>query len=278
LLVPNPGSGGRFYDPLREHSGLFKTFAATEPSEAAILSFADKYGSLGLAHETGSFLNLGIGMVPDAEFVAPFSEFFEAWKSEIELMRSLTSLWTAVRESDQRTLQKFVAWQLDSVSCEVPGFFGSKTLAARWCRPELFSRLRAGDVITPSLCFVQDVINEQLQIQRVHPRLLWDSRLMNLGLRMVPTSLIGCLWLQFAKAVEGHKEYRQCEVCRKWFEVGGSRTARADKRFCSPTCKAKAHRKKRDEALRLFQQLVPVREIARQLDTDLETVKGWVRQ
>ena len=59
------------------------------------------------------------------------------------------------------------------------------------------------------------------------------QRARNLLFTSVPKNLIGCLWLQFAKALEG-KDYRQCENCKLWFEIGGSRGARADKSSAPP--------------------------------------------
>ena len=51
-----------------------------------------------------------------------------------------------------------------------------------------------------------------------------------LEIKIGPEHLLGCLWLQFARAVEGDKEYRRCmaRACNNWMEIGkGSYSKRA---------------------------------------------------
>ena len=45
-------------------------------------------------------------------------------------------------------------------------------------------------------------------------------------LKLVPGSLLGGLWLQFARAIEGNRVYRECRECGRWFEFmdGGVRS------------------------------------------------------
>ncbi len=124
--------------------------------------------------------------------------------------------------------------------------------------------------------YIQRQINEKLKEHNVTSRLLWDSRHTRLGLHIVPRSLIGRIWLQFARAIDGNRAFRRCQDCRKWFEVTPHVT-RTDRIFCSPTCKASAHRGKIAEARRLFARGVSPREIARQLASTTDKVEGWVQ-
>src|SRR5207253_1626368 len=39
----------------------------------------------------------------------------------------------------------------------------------------------------------------------------------SLGLRFTPAALLDALWLQFACAIDGNKDYRQCQECKRWF-------------------------------------------------------------
>ena len=58
-------------------------------------------------------------------------------------------------------------------------------------------------------------------------------------------TLLGCMWLQFARAIGGDKSYRVCQNCKRWSEIGGGTHGdRSDKRYCCGTCKAAAHAKK----------------------------------
>jgi Family of unknown function (DUF6076) len=85
-------------------------------------------------------------------------------------------------------------------------------------------------------------VNAKLAQHRVNVKLLWDAKFEHLGLAMVPEDLVGFLWLQFAKAIEGGKAYRRCEDCGQWFGFGGQ-SARKDKRFCTATCRVRSNRR-----------------------------------
>jgi hypothetical protein len=126
--------------------------------------------------------------------------------------------------------------------------------------------------------YLQSAVNEKLVKHAVVARLLFDARDKTgktFTVHVVPKTLIGCLWLQFAKALEG-RFYRQCDNDHLWFEVGGSRTSRSDRRFCNPTCKAAFHRKERERALDLRSSGKSAVQIAKLLNKDIELIKGWL--
>jgi hypothetical protein len=108
------------------------------------------------------------------------------------------------------------------------------------------------------------------------PELSWDRTHTALQetLRIVPQSLVSALWIQLAKAIEGDRKYRECDVCGTWFEVSGDR--RADARFCSNACRFKAYRQRQDEARRLSAEGRSPKQIAKQLGSDVKTVNGWI--
>jgi hypothetical protein len=58
---------------------------------------------------------------------------------------------------------------------------------------------------------------------------------------LVPACLSGAAWRQFADAVLGTAQYRQCQQCPRWFEVGPD-SNRLDKRYCGDACRASAYR------------------------------------
>jgi hypothetical protein len=227
------------YRPLEEYTGLFRTFAEVQPSEDGVIHFANKYGALGgiyrqaiaLKEEDGKWAGLGSG------------ETLTAWKHEIAEIRRMLTYWDAARARDTQTLRGVIHW--DDSRVRFQDSDAADEIASARYRPDVLKAFRAGDVIAPAFWYLQSCVNRKLTEHKVVARLLWDPRLTALSVRVVPSSLIGCIWLQLAKAIEGNREYRQCENCKLWFEIGGSRTARSDKRFCSPTCKAAANRKKR---------------------------------
>ncbi|MBK9165836.1 MAG: hypothetical protein IPM24_00020 [Bryobacterales bacterium] len=269
-LVPGVGMAHR-YGPASE-TGLFRHFAEIEPTEASVLGFADAYGSLGgtvaepIAIPSGERSIVGAG------------ERLRSWVSEIDAMRRMVNLWDLARSRDAR-LGDYVLWQEPGVRWVDADQRGrlqsSEWIATDKLYPDLLDRFPRGDVVGPALHLVQRQVNRKLVEHGVSARLLWDARYTRLGLHIVPLSLIGFLWFQFAQAIDGDKDYRRCPDCRKWFESTPHAT-RSDRVFCSPSCKASAHRKKIAEARRLYAGGVGIKEIARQLDSTPAKVQGWV--
>ncbi|MBZ5727444.1 MAG: hypothetical protein LAP87_20915 [Acidobacteriia bacterium] len=232
------------YNPLHEpsHSALFKTFAETESSEEGIQHFADRFGRLGGSAKESVEVQGGTGRFSEGEPL-------HIWRSEILAMRTLIRLWDLVENRDQAGLREFIEWKEDAAFLRLPSTAGrghARVSAAIKESPQL----KRGETLTAAVYFLQDLVNDKLAHHGVRARLLWDAKRAEYGLRLVPESLIGCLWLQLAKAMEKDRNYRRCGNCEAWFELGGSRGARADKKFCSPSCKATAHRRKHEEACR----------------------------
>jgi hypothetical protein len=149
-------------------------------------------------------------------------------------------------------------------------------IAATHLGDGVLERYVRGDLIKPALHYVQSTINEKLEGRAV-PRLLWDTKRERLGLYIVPDGLIGALWLQFARAVERDSRFRQCAECGIWFELAPG-TARADKQFCSTACRTKAYRKRQAEAARLHGEGHSFKDIADALESDPDTVRGWIER
>jgi hypothetical protein len=63
------------------------------------------------------------------------------------------------------------------------------------------------------------------------------------GLEVVPLSLIGALWLQFAQAVSGQRAFHPCDACGRLIELHPTAN-RADRRYCGDACRARAYRKR----------------------------------
>jgi hypothetical protein len=217
-------------------SALFRTFALdVEPTEQAVLGFANRHGSLGGSATSRVVLRRGEHKVQGA------GESLDAWKAEIRLMRRLVELWDAAREKSLKALAAVIEWRLGGVRY-VPA---SEWIAHPEMSPDVLAAFRPGDLIAPALHYIQVQINKKLKAHGVCAQLQSTSE-GGLATLLVPESLIAALWLQFARSVEG-REQRRCENCGEWFEIRGStgtRGARSDKRFCTPSCKAAAHRKK----------------------------------
>src|SRR5262245_35014147 len=70
------------YEPLKECTGLFRTFAGLLPQPAALLEFANRYGDLGRGWSTLSL-----------------------WKEGIARMKGLVTTWDALVAEDWRALR-----------------------------------------------------------------------------------------------------------------------------------------------------------------------------
>ncbi len=237
------------YAPLIMEPGLFRTFARTEPHEAAILAFANRYGTL------GGEVRTMIAFAPDAKGSHSrfaWGEALNEWCNRILRMRNAVSLWDMVHNNRHEQLQRHITWTETTVGyCSDPDWtpgeqraapyvIENRMIAARDLPGGLFSAFERGDVITPALYHLQHVINEHLQ-PGISPRLLWDKTGSELSMFFVPSNLIGAMWLQFAEAVGGHKNYRECRQCGRWFELHPD-VARTNRLYCSPACRAKAYR------------------------------------
>lgn len=269
----------RAYLPLHMFTGLFRTFADTPPTKEGILHFANKYGHL-----------------CEMQYVVPVdykgrqaraaAEPLSFWQQQIWDMRLAVELWDAVQARDVAALGRRLTWT------EGPGGTGilydthltgdsgepryTEWIAAPNIHPERLKRFARGDLVMPALYRLQRVVNEHLRGQ-LSPVLGWDEHGSNLGLHVFPQSLIGALWLQFARAITGRKAYRRCEECGTWFEVSPE-AARTNRIYCSNACRTKAYRRRKVQAQQMYAAGKAVREIAEALGSDEATVAGWIKE
>jgi len=275
------------YQPLVAFPGLFRVFADTEPSYDGVKAFADRFGPLGpdvarqiplsdQRHAKG--VSLGTG------------ESLAHWVEEILTMRLAIDIWEAARNGDVGRLERVISWTEDGSGIRIhshpelttgqlpdpPARVERGWIASTHLGDDVHARFVPGDLVKPALHYVQSKVNEKLK-GRASPRLLWDKKRERLGLYIVPDGLIGALWLQFARAVERDSRFRQCAECGIWFELAPG-TARADKLYCSTPCRTKAYRKRQVEAVRLHGEGRSIDEIARVLESDPDTVRGWIER
>jgi len=291
-LTPAHGTGSERvltlrYHPLSAYSGLFRNFAATAPDRDAIKAFADRFGVLGgnlrkriVLHDQGRGGKHPMG----------FGEHLGDWVHEILVMRLAVDLWESARRGDTDHLGRMISWAPDGTAVsinthpelqgselpEAPAHVHRALIADERIDREILARFGPGDPIGPALHCMQSLINEHLH-HRASPHLLWEQSRDRLGLYIVPDGLIGALWLQFARAVERDAKFRQCPECGTWFEIAPGR-GRTDKQFCSTACRTRAYRKRQAEAARLHGEGRSVEDIARELESDPDTVRGWIER
>jgi hypothetical protein len=237
---------------------LFRNFAELKPEQEQILAFANQWGTLTAGELVGlEDKSMGVG------------ERLDLWYVEIRDLSLAVRVWDLINHGDSDGLACYIKWKgssgvlfqypADDATLEggfrgpipwLPGVTGLEDLhdgrwiATRESNEDLLSRFQIGDVIAPAWHQLQHIVNEKLA-ENVSARLLWNQSHSNLSLHQAPKNLISSLWLQLARAIEGNRDYQQCEECRNWFEVASPDGGRKDKRFCSTACRARFWRRRK---------------------------------
>jgi hypothetical protein len=139
----------------------------------------------------------------------------------------------------------------------------------------LWELVRSGEGGQEEVESLRETLNRHL-LHHVSVHMVQDIRHGGLSLRKWPVSLLGALWLQLAEAVSGNKEFRSCPTCGKWFELSPD-VARTNRLFCSDKCRTRAYRGRKEQAQKLAKKGKSIKEIAKELDSDVKTVKGWIQ-
>ena len=280
--------------PLAAHTGLFRDFAGVEPTEDGVATFAEEFGLLG-----GECARL---IHPTDEPPGPVyhGELLASWVGEVLRMRQLLALWGALNESKIDDLAPHFRLQsseggLTSIVYEShPGEKPDRrSRTTRLLTKEvavidddthrdLVSKFRNGSIAPVVRHYLRRALDAKLEKHSSAARILWIGQSQTeLGIHVVPGSLIGALWLQFATAVAGDKQYRSCVNCGRWFEIASGTTrgaARSDRSHCTPTCKSRALRDRRKKVIELHRREVPEAEISKQLNTKVRTIRRWIKQ
>jgi hypothetical protein len=247
----------RKYYPLEE-SGLFLQFAGVSSDPNELLAFANQFGLLG-----GPLSTTVERCDQNGKKQIALRESVEDWTTEIQHMRSLVELWKAIRASEVALIRKHlpVAWML----------WQSEPTTAESLILRLDAIERAGTI--SELRDAADVSLKKAIERKLEGRLSFVFSLG--GLVPQPDSLLGAIWIQFAQAVAKAKQYRQCEDCRKWFELS-PQVARTNRVFCSTACRSRAYRKRQDKARELNGQGIALDQIAVILESQPDIVRGWI--
>ncbi len=224
------------YKPLESASGLFKNFVRVEAKPTALQAFTDKYGMLGIGETV--VLRKGAPVIFDAES-------YDSWTEEMASLRRAVQLWDAInsyQSGQQRDLRKLIEWS-DRTSVKYHWQGHLEWIATLKIHPELLERVKYPDLVQPALHFLKRTVDGKLKQFPSGPQLLWDRGELHVFIR--PQSLIAGMWLQFALAIEGDRQYRTCKGCGRWFEVGGGQK-RSDAETCGPSCRKRRERTRKE--------------------------------
>jgi hypothetical protein len=208
------GSRGRVESPLEAEEIMFEAFADLAKVDAEelpkrIQRFANSFGDL------GRHLLL---IRPNVETSPTWAgEDLALWRSEIQDLALVFTIWYGVKEHDIPLLKQLVhrigtgvavTWNEHHDVQGLEDLVGKGKYAAY---NDLDLQFLDDDWIGPANYILQKLINEKVT-GHVSPRLIRDE-LLNLQSDLVPDSLLSAIWLQMFNAVAGIDEYILCEVC-----------------------------------------------------------------
>jgi hypothetical protein len=274
----------RTFSARRENSGLFLSLAETRADQRGVLKFLFDCEDR-LLWRSGQ-ARADMPKFPDFMGGPNLTE----WVAAARWMRLLVALWRSVRSQDRSSLQRHIHWQAERGSAaqvvyickhhhhpdaELPADGVAEPIASREVRPGWLQILKPPDLTGPAVAFLKAKISAYLA-DLVRPQFLIEVKTTRLRLEPIPKTFFALLWLQFGEAVAEAKEYERCLSCGFYFERSPA-TARSNRRFCSNACRSRMYRKRQERAQRLYEEGMPLSQIARELETNVRTVRGWLK-
>jgi hypothetical protein len=262
-------------------SSLFRIFADVQPDEGGILAFANKYGNLLEADL--------LPMEQDAPREGFRGSLLRTWQEEITHMLRLVNLWDMLHHKDRDSLFKHIKWvphetegvavyySYDAVENTVEPDPKDIFITSTRKQPELITYFNKDPFSLPGWVFLWWALDLHVREVANQPPIImvWDPLTDRPVLSARPLTLLSAVWLQFALAVSSNRIFDRCRVCHKWFEVAPD-VARSNRRFCSNACRSKAFRERQGRARQLHAANKSFDEIAKDLDSDVATVKRWI--
>jgi hypothetical protein len=281
VAIPNYGKY-QLYKPVDE-TGLFLNFAELPATKEAITAFVMRYGLLGLS----SLRELGLSSdVPMSGSRVP-AESIRSWALLIEWMSYYTQLWNALRREDKGALGAFCAWSGDKYEfLSEPAYqfrhAGGETgpRGDDWVSALVRGHVDPGDVLGLAGVQLQEGASSALRALAFSNLVLaWspDGNRFQLLPSFPNITLLLVMVLQFAVAVAEEQQFQQCPMCGKWFRLEPG-VNKADRVFCSLSCRKKAYYRRKLKAVELHAGGKGVKEIAKELGSTVETIKGWLAE
>jgi hypothetical protein len=266
----------REYDPLQDEPALFLTLAETKGDRDSVLTFVNKYGRL----------NLGPDPWIELARAQRVINTLEDYQSALGWLRQRVTIWRHAVAGEVEPLREYISWQrgrlvlrglLDRSSQPVTEA-GPPPGSEKWHQQlsqEISDRLVEDDVIGAAYSFVTREIS--LQLLGARPSLIYLPAERRVSFSFGIYTLWGAMMLQFAEAIAGQHDYQRCAVCSRWFELAPG-VNRSDRTTCSDSCRQKRQKQRRLRALALHAEGKPPREIAREVGSDVQTVRGWIER
>ena len=297
LVQSERGMTTASYRPLRDQPGLFHRFADLEPTAAAILPFANRFGLLTGGEQAvrppwdpqpvatePSLDELTTWRGDDTAILIAAGKLLPAeslllWTHQIMRMKAAVQLFDALRgtDPDETIIRLLNLKEWNPTEPTETSYLGFPIRI-----PKVSDRVPFATGLLES--FIDDAFSKRVS-HHWADRGLVPLRFMDGALKAEPPNLLGAMWLQLAVAVEEGKQFKRCpgRGCGLvWFEKSTATTGkREDAEFCSPSCRHTAYRDRKAKARELFKasdgSRAAIRRIAKTLNTDDDKVRGWVR-
>ncbi len=225
---------------------LFLEFANTPLTAEGILTFANKWGLLGdsrsrlLSTDGLSVQSIRIQSEGGGDTSVQGEPLFK-WLASISLMHHQWNIWEVIRDRNDEGLARLITWTGES---EVKSF--NWVVASPEKFPERLHRMQTGDLLQPARYLLEDSFTQLNVLAQggLSAHLVWDHEQDEWRTKVTPADLMGALRLQFATAVSGQSQFRQCPECATWIKIAPG-SGRPEKTYCSNACRMRAYRKRK---------------------------------
>lgn len=238
------------YPPLRTEPALFRTFAFLNPTPDSILAFAKEYGHLGVEMDhSGNF----VARPGEARYENPV-EPIDVWQDEIRAMRDVVTVVDLVKDRDYDQLrsrltkdEKSGRFTFSTLVQDQHDLWPWEGFSTIWVEPDPgIMKLGTAILERQAWLFIQEAANAHLHQHRPSVDVRWPRGESTPQLFVVPENLLQAMWLQFAEALGGSRDFHRCdrEGCGRWFERA-PQARRRSATYCSTACRNRAWRDRR---------------------------------
>jgi Family of unknown function (DUF6076) len=309
VLREKTGADMAAYDPLGEETGLFRMFADLDPIPEAFLAFANRYGLLFSEafcwHSDRSRGGVDRIDIPhprsliDQKGKMPRWDRLQDWRIVHFHMQHFLGMFDAIRDSDQERLAGFVRLDQDPPLPRLPDVLDREKVPG--CLAEFATELTVSSAMhvpvtavpeksfrvymgressdrqrrtTLALLLCASAVRCVLR-KRLRYEIAWNKPQARCESQLQPVDLVGAMYYQFSTALTEGRQFQRCPTCKRWFVLMPG-VNRANKLTCSQSCRTRACRQRQEWASELKAQGMTTRAIAKELGSDVATVKRWL--
>jgi hypothetical protein len=294
----------RTFTPM-ENPGLFLTLANTDPTKEGILDFAHQFGSLGVPGCRGLVPNSDKGFCDPDERGLSLAD----WTKRIDELRAAVFCWQLLQQpsakvtrgsnfyllSLQRRVEECVVLQRKErggslwveqakpfADPERPALVeGTIRRVVIGLGEDEWDLLEKQGPIFQAFWYLKRLIDGYLdkklslvtKVERSQSGDVWPYKYTS---NFLPDTLVVALWLQLDAAVKRNSVFRPCRGCTLWFDISGKSGFRTNREFCSASCRVRAVQNRKKRAQEMAKEGKQAEAIAKELETNLEVVRGWI--